>query len=315
VNILIVGATGNLGSHIARHLLNGPHRLRLLVHKTPLPRDLAHHPNVTFTLGDLDQPASLHAATAGINCIVYVAGVLFEPRPERFLRRTNTIYVKNIVDAALRTGVERFILISFPHIEENTTPDSPAMGRLDVQPKSIHARTRLEAEKYLFSACQNKSTNPIVLRAGVIYGREVKLVEAARKLMRYGLFAIWPSPTWVHLLALPDFLTSVEIAIERVNLSGIYNLCDDCPVTLQEFLDALAAYWGYRKPRRLPAFCFQWAASFCELFAALLHARTPLTRDMIQMGMTSVVADTSRMKQEIRRGLLYPTFRTGLLIL
>ena len=86
-----------------------------------------------------------------INCIVYVAGVLFKPRPERFLNKTNTIYVQNMVDAALKAGVRRFILISFPHVEENTTPDSPATGRLDVNPKSIHARTRLEP-KSIYSA-------------------------------------------------------------------------------------------------------------------------------------------------------------------
>jgi nucleoside-diphosphate-sugar epimerase len=210
--------------------------------------------------------------------------------------------------------VERFILISFPHIEENTAPDSPAMGRLDLQPKSIHARTRLEAEKYLFNACQNRSINPVVLRAGVIYGRDVKLIEAARKLMRYRLLAIWPIPTWIHLLALPDFLASVEIAIERGGLSGIYNLCDDCPVLLQEFLDELAEHWGYRKPWRLPNGCFYLAATVCEWLATILHSRTPLTRDMIRMGMTSVVADTSRMKREIQRELLYPTFRQGLAI-
>ena len=314
MNILIVGAAGNLGSHIARHLLKGPHRLTLLVHKTPLPQALANHPNVTVASGDLDDPASLHAATAGVNCVVYVAGVLFEPRPERFLHRTNTIYVQNIVDAALQAGVERFILISFPHIEENTTPDSPATGRQDVQPRSIHARTRLEAEKYLFSAYQNKSINPVVLRAGVIYGRDVKLIEAARKLLRYRLFAIWPTPTWVHLLALPDFLRSVEIAIERANLSGIYNICDDCPVMLQEFIDELAEHWGYRKPWRLPDGCFYVSASVCEWLATVSHSRTPLTRDMIRMGMTSVVADTSRMKQEIQKELIYPTFRHGLAI-
>jgi nucleoside-diphosphate-sugar epimerase len=315
VKILIVGASGNLGSHIARHLVNGPHQIRLFVHETSLPRDLSNHPNVTVIRGDLDDPTSLSAATAQVNCIVYVAGVLFKPRPQKFLYRTNTIYVQNMVEAALRAGVERFILISFPHVEGSTTPDSPASGCLDVRPKSIYARTRLEAEKHLFNACENESMTPLVLRAGVIYGRDVKLIEAARKLMRHGLFAVWKNPTWVHLLALPDFLRSVEVAIERDNLSGIYNLCDDYPVMLQEFLDALATHWGYRMPRRLPAFCFHMAAALCEFLAAILRTRTPLTRDMVYMGMTSVVADTSRTKREIQRDLLYPSFRTGLSML
>lgn len=110
----------------------------------------------------------------------------------------------------------------------------------------------------------------------MIYGRDVKLIEAARKLMRYRLLAIWPSPTWIHLLALPDFWASVEIAIERGGLSGIYNLCDDYPVLLQEFLDELAEHWGYRKPWRLPNGCFYLAATVCEWLATILHSGTPL---------------------------------------
>jgi len=315
VNILIAGASGNLGSHLTKHLLRGPHRLRLLTHKRAFPFDLPRDANAEIVQADLNDPGSLHSVCKDIDCIVYTAGVLFQPRPQTFLHRTNTIYVRNIVDAALSAGVGKFILVSFPHIEETTTPDAPALGRLDVEPKSIHARTRLEAEKHLFRACENKFMRPVVLRAGVIYGPGVKLIEAARWLMRNRLLAIWREPTWVHLLALPDFLKIVEISVERDNLAGIYNLSDDRPLPVQEFLDRLAAHWGYRKPWRLPAFAFRWAAAVCEATALILRTGTPLTRDMVHMAMISVATDTARMKQELMPRLAYPTVTEGLGIL
>jgi len=256
----------------------------------------------------------LQKVCKNIDSIVYLAGVLFRPHPESFLHRTNTVFVQNIVDAALSRKVRKFIFVSFPHVEEGTTPSAPAKGILDVHPKSIHARTRLEAEKYLFRACENKAMRPLVLRAGVIYGRGVKLTEAARWLMRKRLLAVWREPTWIHLLALPDFLTLVELSIERDHLSGIYHLCDDRPLLIQEFLDRLAAHWGYRKPWRLPAFAFYWAASICENTATLLHIGTPLTRDMIEMAMTSVVAETTHMKRDLLPELEYPSLDQGLRI-
>jgi nucleoside-diphosphate-sugar epimerase len=314
VNILIVGASGNLGSHLSKHLLQSPHRLNLLTHERGFPFDLPEGANAEIVRGDLNDPASLQKVCKNIDCIVYLAGVLFQPRPESFLHRTNTVFVQNIVDAALSTEVQKFILVSFPHVEEDTTPETPAQGKLDVHPKSIHARTRLEAEKYLFRACESKVMRPLVLRAGVIYGRGVKLTEAARWLMRKRLLAVWREPTWIHLLALPDFLTLVGLSIERDNLSGIYNLGDDRPLLIQEFLDRLAAHWGYRKPWRLPAFAFSWAASVCENTATLLHTGTPLTRDMVEMAMTSVVAETTRMKRDLMPRLAYPSLDQGLLI-
>ena len=315
MNILIVGASGNLGSHLSKYLLGTPHRLRLLTHQRTLPFDLPEDANAEVIQADLNERTSLQSACKEIDCIVYLAGVLFQPRPESFLQRTNTVFVQNIVDAALSARVRKFILVSFPHVEEGTTPSAPAKGNLDVHPKSIHARTRLEAEKYLFRACENKVMRPLVLRAGVIYGRGVKLTEAARWLMRKRLLAVWRNPTWVHLLALPDFLTLVELSVEKDNLSGIYNLCDDRPLPIQEFLDRLAAHWGHHKPWRLPAFAFYWAASICENTAMLLRTGTPLTRDMVEMAMTSVVAETTRMKQDLMPQLAYPSLDQGLIIL
>jgi nucleoside-diphosphate-sugar epimerase len=314
VNILIVGASGNLGSHLTKHLLSGSHRLRLLTHERAFPFDLPEGANAEILQADLGNPFSLQRICENIDCIVYLAGVLFQPRPETFLHKTNTIYVQNIVDVALSAAVQKFILVSFPHVEEGTTPSAPAQGKLDVHPKSIHARTRLEAEKYLFRACEKKIMRPLVLRAGVIYGRGVKLTDATRWLMRKRLLAVWREPTWIHLLALPDFLTLVELSIEKDNLSGIYNLGDDRPLLIQEFLDRLAAHWRYRKPWRLPAFAFYWAASICENTASLLRTGTPLTRDMVEMAMTSVVAETTRMKQDLIPRLAYPSLEQGMII-
>ncbi len=311
MNILIVGVAGNLGSHVTKFLMSGPHRLRLLTHKRTLPFDMSEGANVEIVHGDLADRASLPDICAGINCIVYVAGVLFRPYPERFLRLTNTVYAETIVDAALAARVQKFILVSFPHVEEHTTPDAPARGLLNVHPKSIHAHTRLEAEKYLFRACQGRGMTPIVLRAGVIYGRNVKLLEAAHWLMKKRLMAIWRKPTWIHWLALPDFLNDVEISIEK-DLSGIYTICDDQPLLLQEFLDRLAVHWGCPKPWRLPAFSFYAAAFVCETFATIFRTPASLTRDMIRMGMTSVVAATSRMKRELVPRLVFPTLVEGL---
>ena len=71
---------------------------------------------------------------------------------------------------------------------------------------------------------------------------------------------------------------------------------------------------GYRAPWRLPAFSFFWGAAVLETLATVFHSGTPLTKDMLKMAMTSVVADTSRRKREIVAQLGYPTITEGLKI-
>ena len=123
MNILITGASGNLGSRVARHLLSSPHRLHLALHKSPLPSDLSGHSNVSVRRVDLAKRETLRQACGGIDCVVHFAGVLFAPLPERFLPKTNVVFVQNLLDAAGNAGVRKFVLVSFPHVEGETTPD------------------------------------------------------------------------------------------------------------------------------------------------------------------------------------------------
>ena len=98
---------------------------------------------------DLAQPSTLTRPVEDADVVVHFAGVLFAPRPEGFLPRTNTRWFGNLLDACLRAEVRRLILISFPHVEGPTTVNRPATGRLDRTPISVHARTRLEEEQML----------------------------------------------------------------------------------------------------------------------------------------------------------------------
>jgi len=315
MNVLITGAAGNLGSFLSRHLLDGPHRLKLMVHQRPLEPEIAGHPNATVCHADLGRIESLYAVCVETDCIVHFAGRLFAPQPERFLAQTNVTYVKNLTYAAQAAGVGKLILISFPHVEGQSRPESPAQGRLQGNPASVHARTRLAAEQHLFAACEGGGMVPVALRAGMIYGRGVLMIEAARWLMRWRLLGVWRDPTWVHLLSLPDFLSSVEAAIDGSSVRGIYNLGDDDPLTLQEFLDRLAGHWGTSKPWRAPKWAFYLAAGGVEAFAWIFRTAAPLTRDFIRIGMASYTADTGRMRQELLPRLRYPSLSEGMALL
>ena len=319
MNLLITGAAGNLGSNLARHLIETnriaqpPHNLKLLIHHNNPPQAIAHAPNVTIHRADLADPATLKTPCQNTGCIIHFAGVLFAPRPEKFLPETNTLYVKNLVNAALEAGVKKFILVSFPHVEGESTPDHPAKGVMPTtSPISTHARTRLAAERYLFEATTNTQMTPIVLRPGMIYGSGILMIDAARWASHHHLLAVWRKPTWIHLLSLPDFLVATQAAIESDTARGIYNLGDDSPLTLQEFLDAATAHWGFHKPWRMPAPAFYAAAALTEAFAAIFRTRAPLTRDFIRIGMASYVMDTSRMKAELLPELKYPTLAEGI---
>jgi nucleoside-diphosphate-sugar epimerase len=310
--ILITGAAGNLGGLLARHLVQGEHNLRLMYHRRPLPPDLAGASNVSTIQADLAKPETLSPAVAGADVIIHFAGILFAPRPERFLPVTNTQWFSNLVNAALKANVGRIILISFPHVEGVTTPDHPATGRLDREPISAHAKTRLEEERLLFERTKGIETTPVVLRLGMVYGRGILMVDAARWLAERRLLGVWREPTWFQLISTADFLRATETAILKPGVQGIYHLGDEHPVTLQEFLDKACDVWKCRRPFRTPVWTIYAVAGLCELLASVARKPSPLTRDFITIGRVSHWGDTKRAREELIPALKYPTLEDGL---
>ncbi len=300
MKVLVAGASGNLGSRVARRLLQRGDAVRLLVHETPPPEDVAKHPRAETVGGDLDDAASLAPACRGAEAVVHLAGLLFAPRPERFLERTNVTYLRNLAAAAREAGVRRFVLVSFPHADVN----SPV----------AHFRTRARAERALFEICGGSATAPLVLRAGAVYGPGIKMVEAARRLLARRMLAVWRAPTMTHLLALPDFLRAIEAALDKP-LTGTIDVGDERPLPLQEILDRFAERWGYARPWRMPRWTFFAAGAVCEAFALAFGTSAPLTRDFVRAGMTPAVGDISRMKRELLPALEYPTLDEGIALL
>jgi len=310
--ILITGAAGNLGGLLARHLVQEQVRLHLLVHRRDVAADLRDRPNVAVFRGDLARGESLADALRGVDTVVHFAGVLFRAHPERFLPETNTGYFRNLCRVAVEAGVGRVILVSFPHVEGETTAERPATGRLDGTPRSAHARTRLEEERHLFEHVARPGIEAVSLRVGMVYGRGILMIDAARWFSRHRLLGVWRKPTWIHLLSMADFLDAAKNAALKERVSGIYHLGDDGVQTLQEFLDAACDRWRTRRPWRMPRWMIFAAARFFEGWSALFGTRSPLTVDFVRIGMASYYGDTARMRRELLSELTYPTFREGI---
>jgi len=283
-----------------------------MYHRRPLPDDVTRAQHVRAVQADLADPATLPAAVDGVDVIVHFAGRLFAPRPETFLPETNTRWFENLLGAAMAARVGRIILISFPHVEGPTSVEHPATGRLDREPVSVHARTRLAEERALFARTKNTATTPVVLRLGAVYGRGILMVEAARWLARRRMLSVWPDPTIYQLISTIDYLRATEAAIVNTGVHGIYHVGDEQPVTLQHFLDEACRVWGYPRPRRVPFWMIEASAGLCELGATVLRTTSPLTRDFVRLGRVPHWGDTRRARQDLIPRLTYPTLDAGL---
>lgn len=310
--VAITGAAGNLGGLLAHGLLKEAIELNLLIHKKDLNDELKSQEKVKTFKIDLADKSTLVSALEDVDVIVHFAGVLFKANPEKFLPRTNTQYFRNLLDVAVEKQVKRIILISFPHVEGESSLEQPAKGSLKGNPESMHAKTRLEEEKLLFEYSQKYKFEAVSLRVGMVYGKGILMIDAAQWFARHYMLGVWRKDTYIHLISKVDFVDSTIVAILKPNVQGIYHLGDDGIQTLQAFLDDITFYKGNKKPWRMPIWMIMTAARSFEFFSALFNTRSPLTVDFIKIGMVSYYGDTERMREELLPDLKYKTYKDGL---
>ena len=176
----------------------------------------------------------------------------------------------------------------------------------------MHAKTRLEEERALFKYAEKYGFEGVSLRIGMVYGRGILMIDAAREFARRRMLGIWRKPNCIHLISLPDFLDAAYAACSKPGIRGIYHVGDAGVQTLREFLDAACDHWKVPRPAVMPLCLIYSAAAVFELLSALTGGPAFLTRDFVTIGRASYYGDTSRMRAELLPKLKYETFRDGI---
>ena len=81
---------------------------------------------------------------------------------------------------------------------------------------------------------------------------------------------------------------------------------------MQSFLDFSCDIWGHARPRRVPLWVIYLAARFFELTSKLFDAKSPLTKDFIDIGRVSYYGDTSRFRTELLPELKHRLVHEGI---
>src|SRR6201996_8248111 len=110
--ILVTGASGFVGSAVARLLLTAGHDVRVMVRPTSARTNLAD-PRLHIVEGDLRDAGSIARAMSGVSDLFHVAADyrLWAPDPDDIVR-TNVEGTRAVMDAALSAGVARVVYTS-----------------------------------------------------------------------------------------------------------------------------------------------------------------------------------------------------------
>ncbi len=270
MRIFVAGATGAVGRRLVPRLVGNGHSVVGLTRspgKTGLLRELGAEPVVADAL---DQ-AALHAAVVAAQPDVIVhqmtdlTGASDLRKFDRAFANSNRLRTEgtdHLLAAARECGVKRIVAQSFcgwpyarvgGHVKTEQDP-------LDDNPPSQHRRT-LDAIRHLEQAV---TTTPgivgVALRYGGFYGPgtgvfDPSMIEQVRSRR---MPVIGGGTAWWSFLHVDDVADATALAVERGE--GIYNIVDDDPAPVHDWLPGLATMLGAKPPLRLPAWLGRLAA-------------------------------------------------------
>jgi nucleoside-diphosphate-sugar epimerase len=306
MRILVAGATGAVGRPLVPVLVRSGHAVTGVTHtpgKAELLRQLGAEPLV---LDALDEEA-VHRAVETVRPDVIVheltglkgtADLRHFDRTFAGSNRLRTMGTDYLLAAARAAGVRRFIAQSFCGWPFARTGGyvKPEEAPLDPDPPREMRRT-LDAIRHVEEAVAASSTpRGVALRYGNFYGPGTGLGDPAfvDQVRRRRVPLIGGGTGWWSFVHVADAAEATALAVERGE--GIYNIVDDDPAPVHEWLPALAAMLGARPPLRVPA----WAARF-------------LAGEHIVVMMTeSRAGSNARAKRELGWQPRHPSWREGL---
>src|SRR5579862_4298786 len=233
MKLLVTGASGFVGSHVARAASRGGDQVRCLVRPTS---DLSLLDGVEAerVAGDLLDPASLGAAVRGADTIVHCAAVTSEAAPDFALsERTNVTGTQHLVDACTESGARRFVLVS---TQSATEHNSSAYGRTKLQAERVVAASRL---------------GWTILRPSTVYGPGARGLFA--KIGRY--VTVLPCVPVIgggrqrfRPIHIDDLVTAILHSVESiVTIGQRYDLGGGDGVSFAQFIDGIGEVVGKRR--------------------------------------------------------------------
>jgi len=301
MRVFVAGASGAIGTRLVPQLIERGHevigsfrspghaeRVRALG-ADPIALDLLDARAVRKAVLETEPDAIVHQATA-------LADVRFSRNFDRTFAQTNRLRIEGtdaLLAAAREADVRRFVAQSFASARyaREGGPVKSEDDPLDPAPVPATRETNA-AMRYLDQAVTD--AGGIALRYGGFYGAPNDgLLEPVRKRQFPIVGDGGGVSSFIHL---DDAAAATVLALEHDG-AGIYNIVDDEPAPVRDWLPVLATVLGAKPPRHLP----RWLA---RLFAG---------EAAVMMGTESRGASNAKAKRELGWTLRHPSWREGFL--
>ena len=300
----VTGATGFVGSHVARALAEQGADLRLLVRANSNTKNIDDL-KADRVIGDLRDPASLEKGIAGCEVVFHVAADyrLWVRDPEE-MYRANVEGTRAILEAARKSKVRRVVYTSSVATMGFTSNGQPADESSPVSLDKMigpYKRSKFMAEQVAIEAAHAGQDVVIVNPTTPVGERDIKPTPTGRIVVDF-LKRKFPAyvDTGLNLVDVRECAVGHIAALEKARSGERYILGGE-NLTLKQILDKLAAITGLPSPTiRVPYVIALATGVVDEIVTGRIRGREPrATIDAVRMGRKKMFVSSGKAEGEL----------------
>jgi dihydroflavonol-4-reductase len=303
MKLFITGATGFVGSHVARMAAEQGAELRLLTRRTSITENLPK--GAELVQGDLREPAKFAAALRGCDALIHVAADyrLWVPDPAE-MYKANVDGTRELLKLAREAGVRRVVYTSSVATmgfrkdasavdEETPVSEADMIGH--------YKRSKWMAEQVAIEAAREGQEVVILNPTTPVGSMDVKPTPTGRIIVDF-LNKKFPAyvDTGLNLVDVDEIARMHLAALERGRFGERYILGGE-NLTLKQILDKLGAMTGLPSPTmKVPHAVAMAFAFFDETLTGKLRGKEPrATVEAVRMGKKMMWASSAKAEREL----------------
>ena len=226
-NILLIGGEGYIGNVVTQNLLDTGYHVtsydNLLYNNNHCVLHKMQSSNYQFIYGDMLNTEHLKKALNEIDGVVLLAGLVGDPITKKYPNESaaiNDIGVKNVIDLCAEKNIDKFIFVSTCSNYGLIKDDELAHEEFELNPLSLYAKSKVNAEKHILSLKDKTEMNSTILRFATAFGLsprmrfDLTVSDFTLNIATGNKLLVYDANTWRPYCHVQDFARLIQMVIE-----------------------------------------------------------------------------------------------------
>ena len=299
-NILVTGATGFIGQHLVRALIENDHKVRIFVRNEEKAKNIFGD-NIEFQIGDISDEEKIKYSLNGIDLVYHLAANRGETKllKKEDYFKNNVLPTRILCNYCLEKGI-KLIYLSSSGVN-GWQKDLPINEKCSYLGKGLYHWSKIESEKEILSFI-DKGLNAVIVRTVMVYGNgDNGFLYKLINLIKHRRFIIIGSgENRIHLLDVDYLVQGLLKMIDLTRRGEIYYMADEAPININDLTEIISDKFNVGIPAvKLPLFLSKIIALFLDNLSAIIKIEFPISMASVDLLTKDRYYSTEKAKRDL----------------